>query len=125
MNFLTGSSTTSWHPVMTADTTTPSYWLNWRVLVCATWILTSMVLTFFIISKYEGPQNSRTASGESHKERESAGVLYSDQLWKPCLRVIHPAWLLAYRLVAFFVLLIMLSLIVAVDGGSIFAFYTQ
>lgn len=107
---------------MTTDTTTPSYWLNWRVLLCAIWILTSLVLTFFIISKYEGP---RTNSRETHNENEPAGVLYEDELWKPCLRGIHPAWLLGYRLVAFFVLLIMLILNVAVDGGSIMDYYTQ
>ncbi|KAK1366731.1 hypothetical protein POM88_042292 [Heracleum sosnowskyi] len=50
---------------------------------------------------------------------------YEDELWKPSLRGIHPAWLLGYRLVVFIVLLIMLSLNVAVDGGSIFDYYTQ
>lgn len=122
MDFITGSSKTSWQPVMTTDTTTPSYWLNWRVLLCAIWLLTSLVLTFFIISKYEGP---RTKSRETQNENEPAGVLYEDELWKPCLRGIHPAWLLGYRLVAFFVLLIMLILNVAVDGGSIMDYYTQ
>lgn len=34
-------------------------------------------------------------------------------------------WLLAYRLVAFFVLLIMLSFNGAADGGTIFSYYTQ
>ncbi|KAG6388958.1 hypothetical protein SASPL_150395 [Salvia splendens] len=41
------------------------------------------------------------------------------------LRSIHPGWLLAFRVFAFLMLLLMLILNVAVDGGSIFNFYTQ
>lgn len=119
MDLITGPSKTSWHPVMTMDTTTPSYWLNWRVLICSIWILGSLVLTFFVISKYEGPRTKR------REENEPVGVLYDDELWRPCLRGIHPVWLLGYRLVAFLVLLIMLILNVAVDGGSIMDYYTQ
>ncbi|WOG99485.1 hypothetical protein DCAR_0518837 [Daucus carota subsp. sativus] len=125
MNVLTGISKASWHPVITADTTTPSYWLNWRVLVCSIWIMTSISLTVFLISRYEGPQNSRNQSRETQQGKASGGVLYEDELWKPCLRGIHPVWLLAYRLVAFFVLLVMLSLNGAADGGTIFCYYTQ
>ena len=125
MNVLTGISKASWHPVITADTATPSYWLNWRVLVCSIWIMTSISLTAFLISRYEGPQNSRNQSRETQQGKASGGVLYEDELWKPCLRGIHPVWLLAYRLVAFFMLLVMLSLNGAADGGTIFCYYTQ
>lgn len=125
MEFITGSSKSSWQPVVTTNTTTPGYWLNWRVLICAIWVLSSLVLTFYIILKYEGPKNSRNGRRETEEEEEPAGVVYEDELWKPSLRGIHPAWLLGYRLVVFFVLLIMLSLNVAVDGGSIFDYYTQ
>ena len=108
---------------MTGDTTTPSYWLNWRVLLCSIWLLISLVLASILISKYECLRNSKSRSKERLKD--SAGVLYEDEVWRPCLRSIHPAWLLGYRIVAFIVLVLMLILNVAVDGGGIFLYYTQ
>lgn len=57
--------------------------------------------------------------------KDSPGVLYEDEVWRPCLRNIHPAWLLGFRIVAFIVLSLMLILNVAVDGGDIFYYYTQ
>lgn len=122
MNFLTGPKN-SWQPVTTGDTTASSYWLNWRFLICAIWILMSMVFSSFLISKYEGPRNSRP--GNPQTRGESEGMLYYDEVWRPCLKGIHPGWLLAYRIVAFFVLLILLILTIAVDGGSILYFYTE
>jgi hypothetical protein len=59
------------------------------------------------------------------RHREPPGVLYDDEAWRPCLRDIHPAWLLAYRLISFFVLLSLLIVIVISDGGDIFYYYTQ
>ncbi|KAL2492656.1 hypothetical protein Adt_28284 [Abeliophyllum distichum] len=108
---------------MTVDTTTAAYWLNWRVLLCSIWILMTMVFASILISKFEGPRNLK--EGTTENQQDSAGILYEDEVWKPCLRSIHPAWLLAFRVVAFFVLLLMLILNVAVDGGEIFYFYTQ
>ncbi|WOH05255.1 hypothetical protein DCAR_0624669 [Daucus carota subsp. sativus] len=125
MSVLTGSSQTSWNPVMTTSTITPGYWLNWRVLICALWIISSISLAAFLISRYEGPPNSRSKRRETQEGKTSGGVLYEDELWKPCLRGVHPVWLLVYRLIAFFVLLIMLSLNGAVDGGNIFCYYSQ
>lgn len=84
----------------------------------------SLVFSSCLISKYEGPQNSRNRRRENPEE-ESAGLLYDDEIWRPCLRGIHPAWLLGFRVFAFFVLLIILILNVAVDGGGIFYYYTQ
>lgn len=78
--FSKGISKASWHLVIRADTTTPSYWLNWRVLVCAIWITTSIALTVFLISRYEGPQNSRNKTRETQKGETSGGVLYEDEL---------------------------------------------
>ncbi|GFP92369.1 hypothetical protein PHJA_001381000 [Phtheirospermum japonicum] len=127
LTFITGS-TRSWQPAMTVDTTTTSYWLNWRVLLCSIWILMSMVFASIFISKHECGRNSNPNNPENQQQQqqqESAGVLYEDEVWKPCLKTIHPAWLLGYRVFAFVVLLLMLILNVVVDGGGIFFFYTQ
>ncbi|KAK6123500.1 hypothetical protein DH2020_042764 [Rehmannia glutinosa] len=123
LTFITGS-TRSWQPAMTVDTTTASYWLNWRVLLCSLWILMSMVFASILITKHEYRRNSDERNAENRQE-EPAGVLYEDEIWKPCLRSIHPGWLLTFRVFAFVVLTLMLILNVVVDGGSIFYFYTQ
>ncbi|XP_059643087.1 uncharacterized protein LOC132284959 [Cornus florida] len=123
MNFLTGSSKSTWQPVKTVDTTTSSYWFNWRVLLCGVWLLISMVFSSIVIHKYEGARNSKQESREA--QQESAGVLYDDEIWRPCLKGIHPGWLLAFRIVAFFVLLALWIINVAFDGDVIFYFYTQ
>ncbi|XP_076947587.1 uncharacterized protein LOC143619582 [Bidens hawaiensis] len=128
----TKGSKHTWQPVMGADTTTSSYWLNWRVFLCCVWILTAMGVASYLITKYERPlnQKSRNRSDEydEHDEDDGddyGGVLYDDEVWKPCLKGIHPAWLMAYRIFAFFVLLILIILNAIVDGGSIFYYYTQ
>ncbi|GER56820.1 sulfite exporter TauE/SafE family protein [Striga asiatica] len=120
LTFITGS-TRSWQPALTVDTTNASYWLNWRVLLCSIWILMSMVFASLLISKHE----YRQSSNENQQEEEPAGVLYEDEVWRPCLKSINPVWLLGYRVFAFVVLSLMLILNVVVDGGAIFYFYTQ
>ncbi|KAG6384798.1 hypothetical protein SASPL_153616 [Salvia splendens] len=122
LTFLIGS-TKSWQPAMTVNTTASSYWLNWRVLLCSLWVLMSMVFASLLISRHECRRNSQeNANGQV---RESPGILHEDEVWRPCLRSIHPGWLLAFRVFAFLVLLSMLILNVAVDGGTILYFYTQ
>ena len=123
MNFLTGSLNHIWGPVMTDDTNTLSYWLNWRFLLCAIWLITTIVAAVFIILKYEGFSKKRTQIRDS--QQETVGSLYNDEAWRTCLKVIHPGWLLAYRLIAFSLLLALIITNVVIDGAGIFYFYTQ
>ncbi|XP_031403554.1 uncharacterized protein LOC116212935 [Punica granatum] len=128
MSFLTGPTEDSYKPVVNGDTTAASYWFNWRVLLCALWILASAAFSLFLIWKHEGRRGSnshRTREGPSSQEEEPAGFLYDDEMWSPCLKGVHPGWLLAFRVVAFFVLLVMLIITSFVDGASIFYYYTQ
>ncbi|KAA3488979.1 UDP-N-acetylglucosamine--N-acetylmuramyl-pyrophosphoryl-undecaprenol N-acetylglucosamine transferase isoform 3 [Gossypium australe] len=62
--------------------------------------------SFVLIWKYEGFHKSNENGDETQQDR--VGFLDEDETWRPCLKGIHPAWLLAFRLVAFFVLLILL-----------------
>lgn len=132
-----------WQPEKTMDNTnTSTYWLNWRFFLCAFWVLISMGFASFIISKYEGPRNSSpnshnyidqiqnggeiiAARKEEEEEEENPGILYADEVWKPCLKGMHPGWLLAFRVCGFFVLLTALIVNAIVDGPSIFYYYTQ
>ena len=115
---------------MAVDTTEPEYWLNWRFLLCALWVYSCMALACFLIWKYEGP-SSRDSNGDDGGDREEApsragpGVVYLEDCWKPCLEEIHPGWLLAFRLVAFFILASILLVDIITDGWSIFLYYTQ
>ncbi|KAG8076673.1 hypothetical protein GUJ93_ZPchr0006g44841 [Zizania palustris] len=128
MRFTTGvSSTRSWEPAaVTADTSDLHYWLHWRVALCALWVLGCVAVAAYLIWRHEGPGADRRpgASAGGGKERRP-GVLYDDEAWRPCLPDIHPAWLLGYRLISFFVLLSLLIVIVISDGGNIFYYYTQ
>jgi len=115
---------------MAVDTTQPEYWLNWRFLLCALWVYSCMALAFFLIWKYEGAR-SLDSSGDNGEDREEAlpqvgpGVVYLEDCWKTCIEGIHPGWLLAFRLVAFFVLASLLVVDIVTDGWSIFLYYTQ
>ena len=103
----------SWQPVTTGDTSSSRYWLNWRVLLCVIWVLISMIFASYLISKYEGPRNSKRSTAnnnnnnvshnviissrisnqrrrsEEDDEEENPGILYEDEVWMPCLKGIH------------------------------------
>ncbi|XP_015580620.2 uncharacterized protein LOC8288990 isoform X2 [Ricinus communis] len=123
MSFITGSTKDTWHPSMTADTTIANYWLNWRFFLCAIWVLISTIIASLLIWKNENFHKVERDCGENKIETEAD--LYDDETWRPCLKGIHPAWLLAFRVSAFFVLLVLLIVAAFVDGGSIFYYYTQ
>lgn len=109
--------------VTTTDATTLGYWLNWRVGLCAIWVLAPMLIALYMICKYERSDQSNFE--ETVTLQDKTGVLYNDDAWRPCLQEIHPFWLLAFRVIAFFLLLGTLILDVVVHGGGILYYYTQ
>ncbi|CAN1310889.1 hypothetical protein LINPERPRIM_LOCUS28232 [Linum perenne] len=106
---------------MAANTTEPSYWLNWRFAICAAFIATAVALSALLIWKYEG---SKESDSDSHR-RGSRRSLCKDESWRTCLKTIHPGWLLAFRIIAFAVLFGLITTNAVMDGGDIFIFYTQ
>ncbi|XP_010037552.2 uncharacterized protein LOC104426255 isoform X1 [Eucalyptus grandis] len=126
MGLRTGTSDNSWKPAMPAGhTNTVGYWFNWRVLLCVIWVFTSSCFALMLVRKYEAFCSRSSGNGGRQNQRGAAGVLYSDETWTPCLKGVHPAWLLAFRVIAFFLLIGMSCVTAFVDGASIYYYYTQ
>ncbi|TQD98075.1 hypothetical protein C1H46_016340 [Malus baccata] len=106
-----------------ADTTTLSYWLTWRVLLCAIWVFVPMVIALLMIWKYDGKDHSK--SDRRDTQQDISEDFCGDEVWRPCLKEIHPVWLLIYRVISFSLLLATLIIKVAIAGSRIFYFYTQ
>ncbi|XP_051117031.1 uncharacterized protein LOC127241850 [Andrographis paniculata] len=100
------------------DPTSLSYWLNWRVLLCAVWVLTSMIVAILLIWKYE-------RSEDLESDGETSRIPRYDDLWKPCVKEIHPIFMMAFRIIAFCLLLVALIIDVSVHGFELFLYYTQ
>ncbi|KAF3484904.1 hypothetical protein F2Q69_00055909 [Brassica cretica] len=81
------------------DTSSLDYWLNWRVFLCAVWVLTPMIVALFVIWKYE-----KDSSVETQRPKGSYSE-HSEDIWRPSLEKIHPGWLLGFRVLAFCFLL--------------------
>lgn len=82
-----------------------------------------MALASYLIWRYEGSNSSKDEDGRPHEE--TSWPLYADEAWMPCLKVIHPAWLLAFRVFGFLMLLAMILADVIVDGYTVLTYYTQ
>ncbi|KMZ69450.1 hypothetical protein ZOSMA_214G00380 [Zostera marina] len=123
-----GDQEHSWKPVTTGNTTSLDYWLNWRFSLCAGSVISSMIISFILIRRYEGLGQENKAESQrqmKQKETDHVGTVYDDDSWRPCLKYIHPAWLLAFRLTAFFVLSGLLTVYVSIEGTQTFYYYTQ
>ncbi|KAK8960244.1 hypothetical protein KSP40_PGU019213 [Platanthera guangdongensis] len=108
---------------MAPDTTDPSYWLNWRFLLCATWVLSSMAAAFILLWRYE---NFELNGNERRKAQfGKMGILSEEEFWMPCLKTIHPGWLLVFRVIAFFMCAVLIIVDIILKGASQLYFYTQ
>ncbi|XP_031501194.1 uncharacterized protein LOC116264889 [Nymphaea colorata] len=108
---------------MTAETTNLQYWMQWQVFLCAEWILLALFLASLMILKFD-VSNKVRRQGEDPTQQADASW-YADESWKPCLREIHPAILLLYRVVAFCLMVTVLVADITLEGSDMFYFYTQ
>ncbi|XP_078439123.1 uncharacterized protein LOC144709444 isoform X2 [Wolffia australiana] len=123
IHFSPGYSDHSWRPAASSVTNTAEYWLNWRVLLCSIWIIFATVMAGILIRRYEGLKSTQE-SGEEAREK-AVGSSSKEESWRPCLKEIHPAWLLIYRALAFLLLLALLITTLYLKGGQMFCYYTQ
>ncbi|KAE8721064.1 Detected protein of confused Function [Hibiscus syriacus] len=62
---------------MTANTTTPGYWFNWRVLLCALWVLFTAIVSLIMIWKCEGLRKPNQDGEET--QQDTKGSLHEDE----------------------------------------------
>ncbi|KAL4568352.1 hypothetical protein LXL04_023962 [Taraxacum kok-saghyz] len=108
---------------LTNDTTNLTYWLTWKFLLCAIWVFTSMIVASYLIWKYEGLDNSENY--KEAKQQERVWFNYDCEAWMPCIKGIHPKWLLAFRIISFLLLLAAGTTDIATHGTDLFFYYTQ
>ncbi|KAK8946792.1 hypothetical protein KSP39_PZI006452 [Platanthera zijinensis] len=121
MHLSTGSAMDSWRAAMSSDTAEASYWLNWRFALCALWVLASVAASSVLIWRFEC---FGSPGGEENRDGK-IGVLYEDEPWRPCLRTIHPVWLLIFRVFAFCLFLMLIVVNALANGASILYYYTE
>lgn len=107
--------------LLNEDTTSLSYWLNWRVLLCAIWVLTPMSFASYLIWIYEHLEHS---DFDRESEEVTIGTSWN-RVWSPCMREVPLSFLMAFRIMSFCLLLVAITFDVAVHGLDIFYFYTQ
>lgn len=99
---------------MASDSTSLGYWLRWEFFFCLLSVFTSVIIASFMLRKYEGSDNA-----------ERACSLYDGESWMPCVKGLSPVWLLAFRIIAFCLLLTASIADVATHGTNLFYYYTQ
>ncbi|KAI3768762.1 hypothetical protein L2E82_19594 [Cichorium intybus] len=105
------------------DTTSLDYWMNWRFFLCAIIVFGSISLAIYLVCTYEGSRYSNPYK-EANQQKQ-AWSLYECEAWMPCVKEIHPAWLLAFRIIAFCLLLTACTADVVAEGMELFYYYTQ
>lgn len=109
--------------LLVGDSTSLSYWLNWRFSLCALIVIVSMCVAAYIIWKYEYSDHSEP--DYKRTKQQGSGLWYADEVWRPCVKEIHPICLMTYRIIAFCLILTALIVDVTVQGQSMFHYYTQ
>ncbi|KAJ9540562.1 hypothetical protein OSB04_027068 [Centaurea solstitialis] len=94
-----------------SDSTRLSYWLTSEFLLCLLSVLTSVTIASYLIWKYEGKDNTERA--------------HNGEEWLPCWKGLSPVWLLAFRIIAFCLLLAVVIADVVTHGNNLFYYYTQ
>lgn len=110
-----------------AGFTSLDYWLNWRVFLCAVWVITPMIVSLFVIWKCEDSsvKTQRRNGNDTGDSEHNDDNLCIDDAWRPSLKQIHPGWLLGFRILAFCFLLASNIVRLAFRGWQIYYYYTQ